>query len=74
MAVYPDGSSPWLSARELMQRWKCSRSSVARIAERHGIRRLVFGEDENCMVRYCWADVVRFEDEWLEEFCESDDT
>jgi hypothetical protein len=56
----------YLSTRELMYRWQCSRSSVARIAGRHGIRRLVFGEGFNCMVRYHRGDVEAFERQYLE--------
>lgn len=52
----------YASPKELMQRWKCSRSQVDRIAKRERFTRLLLGRGHNGMVRYLWADVLRLED------------
>lgn len=54
-------SSPFFSPKELAARWRCSRSSVDRIARRGGIARLCLGTGRNGMVRYARADIERFE-------------
>jgi len=59
--VRQDEPPPFMTARQLMRRWNCSRSSVARIAARAGIRRCFLGEGRNGMVRYHRGDVERFE-------------
>ena len=50
-----------ISPREMAQRWRCSRSSVDRIARRAGFTRYVLGEGRNGMVRYLRGEVERFE-------------
>jgi hypothetical protein len=54
-------ASAYLSPKELAQRWRCSRSSVDRIARRHQLRRILLGEGRNGMVRYALEDVERLE-------------
>jgi hypothetical protein len=53
--------SPYFSPRELAARWRCSRSSVDRIARRAGLKRLCLGEGRNGIVRYLRKDVEAFE-------------
>lgn len=53
--------SPYISARELSDRWRCSRSSVDRIARRAGLTRLLLGKGANGMVRYFRTEVVALE-------------
>src|SRR5438128_12049283 len=50
-----------ISPREIARRWRCSRSSVDRIARRAGFTRFVLGEGRNGMVRYVRSEVERFE-------------
>jgi hypothetical protein len=54
-------SSPYLSPKELAQRWRCSRSSVDRIAQRAGLSRLCLGEGRNGIVRYIRKEVEAYE-------------
>jgi len=51
----------YVSARELADRWRCSRSTVARIAQRQGFARLLVGKGRNGMVRYLRKEVDDFE-------------
>jgi hypothetical protein len=44
--------SRYMSPRELAERWRCSRSSVDRIAPRAGLKRLCSGEGPNGIGRY----------------------
>lgn len=53
--------SLYVSPRELSSRWKCSRSSVDRIARRGGLTRLCLGEGKNGMVRYIRKEVEAYE-------------
>jgi len=53
--------SPYLSPKELAQRWRCSRSSVDRIAQRASLSRLCLGEGRNGMVRYLRKEVEAYE-------------
>jgi len=53
--------SLYISPRELAARWRCSRSSVDRIARRAGFKRCCLGEGENGMVRYLRKEVEAFE-------------
>lgn len=57
--------SRYVSARELSDRWQCSRSSVDRIARRAGLTRLHLGEGKNGMVRYLRKEVVALEESLL---------
>lgn len=58
---YRLSASPYLSPRELAHRWRCARSSVDRIAQRAGIRRVCLGGGTRGMVRYLREEVERFE-------------
>ncbi len=53
--------SPYLSPSELAERWRCSRSSVDRIARRAGLSRLMLGHGRNGLVRYIREEVERYE-------------
>jgi len=54
-------TSPFLSPSELAERWRCSRSSVDRIARRAGLSRICLGEGRNGLVRYLRKEVVEYE-------------
>jgi hypothetical protein len=53
--------SPYLSPKDLSHRWRCSRSSVDRIARRGGLTRLNLGEGQNGIVRYVRTEVIALE-------------
>ena len=53
--------SPFMTPAELAERWRCSRSSVDRIARRAGLTRLCLGEGKNGMVRYLREEVIAYE-------------
>ena len=57
----PPTFSLYLSPKELQERWRCSRSSVDRIARRAGLTRLCLGEGRNGIVRYSRKEVEAFE-------------
>jgi len=57
--------SPYLSPKELSHRWRCSRSSVDRIARRGGLTRLNLGEGHNGIVRYLRTEVIALEESLL---------
>ena len=50
-----------ISPKALSQRWRCSRSSVDRIARRAAFTRFMLGEGRNGMVRYVRREVEEFE-------------
>jgi len=52
----------YLSPKELQERWRCSRSSVDRIARRACLTRLCLGEGRNGIVRYSRKEVEAFEE------------
>ena len=52
----------YVSPRELMERWRCSRSSVDRTAKREGWTRAYLGEGRNGMVRFLREEVEAFEE------------
>jgi Helix-turn-helix domain len=56
----PDRST-YLSPKDLADRWRCSQPTVARIAERAGLRRFCLGEGRNGMVRYLRTEVEAYE-------------
>jgi len=58
--------SPYLSPKELSQRWRCSRSSVDRIARRAGLARLHLGKGNNGIVRYLRREVIALEKSLLQ--------
>jgi hypothetical protein len=53
--------APYLTPKELAARWRCSRSSVDRIARRAGLTRLCLGEGRNGIVRFIRKEVEMFE-------------
>lgn len=57
----PPGPSPYYSPNELVERWRCARSSVDRIASRAGLKRLYLGEGKNGIVRYLRKEVEAYE-------------
>ena len=57
----PEVESPYLSPKELAERWRCSRSSVDRIARRVGLSRLCLGEGANGIVRFIREEVLAYE-------------
>ena len=59
--------SPFISPRELAERWQCARSSVDRIATRAGLRRICLSEGRNGMVRYLREEVEAYEMRCLSE-------
>ena len=52
---------PYISPKELAERWQCSRSSVDRMARRAGFTRLCLGEGKNGTVRYLREEVIAHE-------------
>ena len=52
---------PYISPKELAERWQCSRSSVDRIARRAKLRRFCFGKGQNGMIRYLRKEVIAYE-------------
>ena len=63
----PEGElpSPYISAKELAQRWQCARSSVDRIIRRAGLSRICLGTGCRGMVRFLREEVERFENSRL---------
>ena len=57
----PKPPSPFVSPNELADRWRCARSSVDRIAQRAGLRRVCLGSGARGMVRYLREEVERYE-------------
>jgi len=55
-------ASPFVAPKELAERWRCSRSSVDRIAERAGLNRLYLSVGRRGMVRYIREEVERYEE------------
>ena len=53
--------SPFIAPIELMDRWRCARSSVDRIARRAGLKRLCMGEGRSGIVRYLRKEVEAYE-------------
>lgn len=57
----PAEPSPYMSPKEVAERWRCGRSSVDRIARRAGLTRLCLGEGRNGAVRYVRKEVEAYE-------------
>ena len=55
------GESVYVSPKELQDRWRCSRSSVDRIARRAGLTRMCLGEGRNGIVRFVRKEVEAYE-------------
>ena len=57
--------SPYISPKELAERWRCARSSVDRIARRNNFTRLCIGNGQNGTVRYLRKEVEAYEEKML---------
>ncbi len=57
----PDNTGGYISPRELAIRWRCSRSTVDRIAERVCLTRLCLGDGPNGIIRYLLKEVEGYE-------------
>lgn len=55
-------TSLYLSPKDLAERWRCSRPTVARIAERVGLKRFHLGDGRNGVIRYLRREVEAFEE------------
>ncbi len=53
--------SPYISPKELAERWRCARSSVDRIASRAKLKKMFLGEGKNGIVRYLRKEVEEYE-------------
>ncbi len=53
--------SPYIAPKELAARWRCSRSTVDRIARRECFTRVCLGTGNNGMVRYLRKEVIAYE-------------
>ncbi len=54
--------SAYLSPKDLAERWRCSRPTVARIVQRAGLSRFYLGEGRNGVVRYLQKEVEAYEE------------
>jgi len=61
MAGLREQRSPFISPKELAERWRCARSSVGRIARREGLTRVCLGHGERGMVRSIREEVEALE-------------
>lgn len=52
---------PYLSPSELAVRWRCSRTSVDRIARRAQLTRVCLGTGANGIIRYKTEEVIAYE-------------
>ena len=59
--VNPKHETPYISPKELAERWQCSRSSVDRIARRARLKRVCLGKGVNGIVRYLRKEVIAYE-------------
>jgi hypothetical protein len=57
----PAEQNPYIAPGELKCRWRCSRSSVDRIARRAKLTRVCLGEGKNGMIRYLRKEVEAYE-------------
>ena len=56
-------SPPYISPRELAARWRCSRSTVDRIARREEFTRVCLGTGDNGIIRYLMKEVIAYEED-----------
>ena len=61
-AIADANPSAYLSPKDLADRWRCSRPTVSRIAERAGLSRFFLGEGRNGVVRYLRKEVEAYEE------------
>ena len=57
----PENPSPYISPRELAERWRCSWSTVDRIAKRAAFTRVCLGTGKNGMVWYLKKEIEAYE-------------
>jgi predicted DNA-binding transcriptional regulator AlpA len=53
--------SPYTTPSELAERWRCSRSTIDRVARRAGFTRIYLGEGRNGIVRYLREEIDAYE-------------
>ena len=53
--------SIYLSPRDLAERWRCSRTSAQRIADRVGFSKVFLGEGKHGIVRYVRSEIEEYE-------------
>lgn len=53
--------SLYFSPRDLAERWRCSRTSAQRIADRVGFSKVLLGEGKHGIVRYVRSEVEEYE-------------
>lgn len=54
-------ATPYLSSKDLAERWRCSRPTIGRIAEREGFTRLSLGHGVNGVLLYLRAEIEAYE-------------
>ena len=59
--IAPDDPNLYLSPRDLVDRWRCSPSSVYRIVKQAGFTKICLGEGKNGIVRYLREEVDAYE-------------
>lgn len=55
------GKTPYISAKELSERWQCTLSSVDQITRQEGFKRFYLGEGKNGIVRFLKKEVEAYE-------------
>lgn len=61
MMAHAKPMDKFISARTWAARWDCSLSTVRRVAQRCGVRRVYVGTGPNGLVRYSLADIAQIE-------------
>ncbi len=57
--------TPYLSSKDLAERWRCSRPTIGRIADREGFTRLSLGNGVNGVLLYLREEIEAYEDSRL---------
>lgn len=52
---------PFITPKQLAERWQCSRSTVDRIARREGFTRLCLSDKDKGAIRYKRKEVIEYE-------------
>jgi len=53
--------SIYVSPRDLAERWRCSRTTAQRIADRAGFTKVLLGQGKHGIVRYARSEVEEYE-------------
>jgi len=61
VTLIDDDPNPYISPKELAERWRCARSSVDRIVRRAKLTRLLLGHGKNGIVRFIKREVEAYE-------------